>query len=289
MIGSMKTAADKIAPLPEGLSQRVLRRFNLPTDAPPNLSTLRRFLARYTRTVPWESASRIVRRSQHAEAADCAVLGADFWESHFQLGTGGTCYESNYAFFALLRGIGYDGYLTINDMGSAIGCHSAIIVLLHGQKYLVDVGFPLHAILPLPDGQESTAESQFMRYTAKPLSDRRCEIWRSVPRDERVFQLNDKPVGEADYRATTLYDYRRDGGQFLNVVVIHKVVDNQLWRFNSDERPLRLQQFVAGARNDHYLGDDPAGEVADKFGIARAIVAEALTAIDNRSDMAPLP
>ena len=159
MIGDMKKATDGIAPLPAGLTQRVMLHFGLPTDLPPNLNTLRRLLERYTRTVPWESASRIARRAQRTDAADCALLGEAFWESHFALGSGGTCYESNYAFFALLRRIGYDGYLTINDMGSAIGCHSAIVILLHGRKYLVDVGLPLYAIVPLREGLESTAES----------------------------------------------------------------------------------------------------------------------------------
>ena len=276
----MELESSEISPLPEGLTHRVLLGFGLPTNLPPNLGTLRRLLAHYTRTVPWESASRIVRRSQHSEAEACAVLGADFWESHFQYGTGGTCYESNYAFFALLLRIGYDGYLTINDMGSAIGCHSAIVILLDGQKLLVDVGLPVYAILPLREGLESTAESHFMRYKAKPLAEGRFEIWRSVPRDERVFQLNDKPVGEAEYRAVTLHDYRHDGGQFLNEVVIRKVLSDQLWRFNSNERPFRLQQFVAGQRRDHMLGDDSAAEVADKFGIARDVVADALAIID---------
>lgn len=272
----MKNTAAETAPLTENLNRRVLRHFGLPTDLPPSLNSLGLLLQRYTRTVPWESASRVVRRALYADAADCALLGESFWESHFEQGTGGTCYESNYAFFALLRRIGFEGYLTINDMGSAIGCHSAIVLLLDGRKRLVDVGYPLHAILPLSDGRESSVESPFMRYTAKPLAESRYEIRRSVPRDERVFQLNDAAVGEADYRATTLRDYRRDGGQFLKEVVIHKVIDDQLWRFNSDERPLRLQQFVAGERRDHFLGDDPASEVVGKFGMAREVVAGAL-------------
>ena len=280
MIGLMINANDETVALDADLTQRVLRHFGLPTDLPPNLNTLRRLLERYTRTTPWESASRIARRAAHNEAEDCAILGAAFWESHFRLGTGGTCYESNYAFFALLRRVGFEGYLTINDMGSAIGCHSAIVVLLQGRKLLVDVGLPLYAILPLREGLESTAESHFMRYTAKPLADGRFEIWRSVPRDERVFHLNDKPVGEAEYRAITLHDYRHDGGQFLNEVVIRKVLNDQLWRFNSNERPLRLQQFIESERRDHPLGDDPASEVAAKFGLARDVVAAALRAID---------
>ena len=118
------------ASLSNSICRRILRHFALPIDSPPDLDTMRQLLARYTRTVPWESASRIARRARHQAATDCALLGADFWESHFASGSGGTCYESNYAFFALLRFMGYEGYLTINDMGSAIGCHSAIVIII---------------------------------------------------------------------------------------------------------------------------------------------------------------
>ncbi|MCY3866108.1 MAG: arylamine N-acetyltransferase [Chloroflexi bacterium] len=269
----------EIEPLPPSLCRRILSHFDMSVCPPPTLETLQELVTKYTRIVPWESASRIARRARQAESADCAHLGQAFWESHFARGAGGTCYESNYAFFGLLRWLGYDGYLTINDMGEYVGCHSAIIVLLDNQKFLVDVGLPLYAILPLREGLESTAESHFMRYTAKPLAEGRFEIWRSVPRYERVFQLNDKPVGEAEYRAVTLHDYRHDGGQFLNEVVIRKVLNDQLWRFNSGEQPFVLQQFVDGERRDHALGEDAAAELAAKFGIARAVLAEAMTAL----------
>ncbi|MCY3780142.1 MAG: hypothetical protein OXG78_07535, partial [Chloroflexi bacterium] len=77
---------------------------------------------------------------------------------------------------------------------------------------------------------------------------------------------------------------RHDGGQFLNEVVIRKVLNNQLWRFNSNERPLRLQQFVAGERHDHRLGRDSAGKIAVKFGIARDIVTRALDTLQIDAD-----
>lgn len=263
-------------PLSHALARRILQRFDLPIHPPADLETLTRLLQAYTRQAPWESASRIARRAQVEEAEGCAILGGDFWESHFAYGTGGTCFESNYAFFGLLRWIGYEGYLTINDMGASIGCHSAIVVLLGGQKYLVDVGYPLHAILPLRFGQETEAASPFMRYRVKSHSDCRYEIWRDLPKHEIVFHLNDKAIGEAEYRAITFQDYRHDGGLFLNEIVINKVIDDQLWRFNSDELPLRLQQFVAGQRRDHALEGDVAGHVAAKFGIARDLVAAAM-------------
>ncbi|MCY3797200.1 MAG: arylamine N-acetyltransferase [Chloroflexi bacterium] len=273
----------KTTALSSALCRRVLRCFGLPTDSPPNLDTLRQLLARYTRAVPWESASRIGRRARYQAAADCALLGADFWASHLESGAGGTCYESNYAFFGLLRFMGFEGYLTINDMGGAIGCHSAITIIVAGQKYLVDVGYPVHAVIPLNDSGKSSVCSAIMDYTIEPLGADRYALWRETQPRVNAFQLNDAPVAEADYRAIAMHDYRHDGGQFLDKIVIHKVIDEQLWRFNGDERPWRIQQFVEGERRDHELADDPAAELSEKFGIARKVVAEAMRALDSRT------
>ena len=263
-------------PLSVQLCQRILEYFGVPAEPPPSLDTLQLLLQQYTRNVPWESASRIARRGRAEAAADCALLGADFWLRHLELGTGGTCYESNYAFFGLLRRLGYEGYLTINDMGASIGCHSAIVVLIAGQKYLVDVGLPVFAVLPLHADRKSEVDSPFLQYRVEPEGENRYTIWRQPHPRSQAFQLVDEPVSDADYRAIAIHDYRHDGGQFLSEIVINKVVDEELWRFNSDERPLQMQQFIEGERQDHVLGEDAAGELAETFAIARDVVAEAM-------------
>ncbi len=268
------------APLSAELTRRILQYFGIPVASPPNLATLRQLLNCYTRSVPWESASRIVRRARYPEAADCAILGMEFWQGHFELGAGGTCYESNHAFFALLLRLGYEGYLTINDMGASIGCHSAIVLFLDGAKILVDVGLPLHAVLPLHADKTTTVDSAFLRYTVEPKDGDRYLIGRQPHPRSQAFQLIDTPVADADYRAIALHDYRHDGGQFLNEIVISKVVDEQLWRFNSDVKPFCLQQFVAGERVDHPLSDDPATELSANFGISHDVVAEAMTILN---------
>ncbi len=263
-------------PLSAALTERILRHLGMGTAPRPDHATLQSLVTAYTRTVPWESASRIVRRAQHDAQADCAVYGADFWQRHFALGSGGTCYESNYAFFGLLLRLGYRGYLTLNNMSSSIACHSAIVVLLDGRRYLVDVGYPVHAVLPLDITRKTELAHPILNYTIEPRGDGRYEIQRQTTRDIHGFMLIDQPVPDADYRAVGIHDYRRDGGQFLNEVVIHKVVDGKLWRFNSDQRPFRLQQFVDGERRDHPLGASPAADVAAKFGLDEGLVAEAM-------------
>ncbi|MCY4539460.1 MAG: arylamine N-acetyltransferase [Chloroflexi bacterium] len=269
----------KVPSLDKSLAKRVLQRFGMPDRPHATESTLRRLLDRYTRIVPWESASRIVRRAEKESRDDCPVFAEAFWESALERGTGGTCYESNYAFFSLLRRLGYDGYLTINDMGAAIGCHSAIIIWLDGRKHLVDVGYPLHAVLPLPECGSEAVESPFFRYEVRATVVNRYTIWRRPHPRDYVFNLVDEPVSDADYRAITVHDYRRDGGQFLNEVVIHKVIDDQLWRFNSDDSPWHLQVFVDGQRQNHYLDGDVAGQLASTFDMDRVVVAGAMQAL----------
>lgn len=266
-------------PLSADISEQILRRLGLHDAPSPNLATLQALIAGYTRCLPWESASRVARRARHERSQDCALFGADFWKSHFEHGTGGTCYESNYAFFGLLLRLGYEGYLTINDMGEAIGCHSAIVLLIGGSKYLVDVGFPLYIALPLPGDGETRAACSIMRYSLTPTGSDQYQLRRELGERIHGFRLNDKPVDDGEYRGITIHDYRHDGGQFLNEIVIHRIVDERLWRFHSDVEPLCLQEFVDGERRDRVLGADPVAEVAAKFGMARDIIAKAWQAL----------
>ncbi len=76
------------------------------SPASPTRALLDSLIAAYGRAVPWESASRIARRSQRSTSSDCPRLSEEFWNEAMRFGTGGTCFESNYAFMALLGSLG---------------------------------------------------------------------------------------------------------------------------------------------------------------------------------------
>ena len=253
------------APLSPSMTAKALRHLGLPGDLPANCESLQKLLDRYTRVVPWESASRLVRRARHDKLEDCAALGEVFWRNTLRYGAGGTCFESNYAFFALLRSLGYEGYLTINDMGDALACHTAIIILLDGRKLLVDVGLPVYAPLPIDAQRETSATSQFFRYTIEPQADDRYTIWRDPHPERYTFTLVDKPVADAPYRQAAINDYIPGSGYFLDKVVINKVIDDNLWRFNSKDPPARMECFVNGEAQVYPLESDVAGRLASRF------------------------
>lgn len=236
----------------------------------PTLPALEKLLAAYYRTVPWESVFRIVRRAETPSPR----WPEQFWQEAMTQGAGGTCFESNYAFFALLQTLGYDGYLTLNNMSDSIGCHTAIVVLLDGQKWLVDVGLPLYALLPISSQGVMHRSSPFLHYAVRPFAPNTYQIERHPHPKRNAFTLIDEPVDNDTYRAATANDYG-ENGLFLDYVIVNKVINDQPWRFNMAERPYALNRFEWGQRFDTVLSGDVATDVALHFGMETAVVQRA--------------
>ncbi|MHB8646065.1 MAG: arylamine N-acetyltransferase [Thermomicrobiales bacterium] len=261
------------APLDAPLTQEVLAHLGVAAAA-PSPALLDALVTAYTRVVPWESASRIARRAEMAETADCPRWPEEFWRQTFRQGTGGTCFESNYAFFSLLRALGYDGYLTINNMGAEVGCHTAIIILLDGARGLVDVGMPIY--LPLPFGPQSAEprRTPFHTYTVRPDGPDVYQVERAPHPNPNCFTLFDRPIPDATYRAALREDYEPTG-YFNDRVIVTKVIGEEIWRFNGIVPPL-MESFVYGGRADQSLDRDYAAAIEDRFGIDATIARTAL-------------
>lgn len=274
----MTNTATLTPALPAALAGEVLR--FLQVDAgPPSLGQLDALIGAYGRSVPWESASRIARRAAVPATADCPRWSEQFWAEALRLGTGGTCFESNRAFFALLRALGYQGYLTINNMGDHAACHTAIVLELAGRRWLVDAGYPLYAALPLEPSQASERASELLTYTARPVAPGEYLIENRPHPTPYVFNLIDRPVADADYCRAATADYHPSDGLFLKRIVIRKVADGRIWRFDSDARPFHLQAFHAGERADQPISGNLASALNQRFGIDQAVLTNALAAL----------
>ena len=266
-----------ILPLSVDFTNNVLDFLSIHAER-PTLSLLDALVNAYIRAVPWETAFRIVKRATTAETAVGPRWPEEFWTDALERGGGGTCFESNYAFFSLLQSLGYEGYLTINNMGDSIGCHTAIIIQIDGQKWLVDAGFPLYAPLPIsPHGIVHRA-TRFMQYTVRPNGSGIYQIEQHPHPNRNAFTLIDRPVTNEIYRAATTADYGPDGF-FLDRIVVNKVVAEETWRFNSGEEPWRLNRFVNGIRTDVKPDRDVATAVAHHFAMDESVVQAAFQAL----------
>lgn len=273
-------------PLSPDLTRAALAHLGV-APGPPGLALLDALIDAYTRTVPWESASRIVRRAGTRATEECPRWGESFWRSAIDSGTGGTCFESNGAFFALLRSLGFEGYLTVNNMMERAGCHTAIVVLIDGRKWLVDAGYPAHCALPLDPLRATERATPLFSYTVQPLEGGEYLIENRPHPKPYMFNLIDRPVPDEAYRRATTEDYGPQG-LFLDRVIMRKVVGGRVCRFASDALPYHIEEFHDGERIDHPLEgelDDIAAQVGGHFGVDRAIVAAAM----RRVTPAPSP
>ena len=254
--------------------QQVLAYLGL-AAAPPTLAFLEQLVAAYASHVPWETASRIARKANTPLWRECPRFAELFWQEAVTQGTGGTCFESNYAFFALLRSLGYEGYLTVNNMGEQIGCHTAIVLLLDGQKWLADVGIPLYVPLPLDAAAITTRHTPFHQYTVIPLGPNLYQIERTHHPKPVIFTLIDTPVPDAAYREALTQDYGPDG-LFLNRIVVTKLIRGSAWLYNPQEFPDRLISFREGERQETPLNAPIAASLAHHFALDEQVIHQAL-------------
>jgi len=227
--------------LNDALVKDVLDYLDCPSGA-PTLRYLNRLIDAYIRKVPWESVSRIVKRHTTQKTKACPRWPEEFWQDAMAHGFGGTCYESSLAFYSLLMALGYEGYLTVNDMGDTRGCHAAIVVLFSGHKYLVDITIPVHAAVRIDPQKIVRRKTAFYDYTIRPVQEHKFEVERSHHTRRNAFTMIDIPVSLHDYQKIVVKDYK-ETGYFLNSVVMVKVAGNKTWRFFSNHQPYRLESF----------------------------------------------
>lgn len=248
----------------------------------PTLRYLNQLIHAYIRTVPWESVSRIIKRHTTLETRDCPRLPAEFWGDAMRYGFGGTCFESSLAFYSLLTALGYEGYLTVNDMGETRGCHATIIIFIDGKKYLVDNTIPVHAAVRIDPQKTVRRQTPLFDYKLRPISENKYEVERSHRPSKNLFTLIDIPVNLPDYLAIVEDDYTETNGRFLKSVVMVKVVNEKAQRFFSDQLPYKMESFDRAGRMEKFIESEVLPHtLAEVFQLSEDGISAALSLIQE--------
>ena len=265
------------------LAMEIIDYLGLPRRA-PTLRYLNRLIHAYIRTVPWESVSRIIKRHITPETKNCPRLPEEFWNDAMKYGYGGTCFESSLAFYSLLTALGYEGYLTVNDMGETRGCHAAVVIIIHGQKYMVDNTIPVHAAARIDPQNIVRRRTALFDYKLRPISENKYEVERSHRPSKNLFTLIDIPVNLPEYRTIMENDYL-ETGYFLKSVVMVKVVDEKAQRFFSDQLPYKLESFDRAGRMEKFIEPENLPQAMAKiFQMSEEGISAALSWIQDPPD-----
>jgi len=139
--------------LPADLAGRVLERLGFPRPPPPDLTGLSALYRAWCMRVPFDNTRKMIALRRGAGGPLPGAYAEDFLEHWLAHGTGGTCWPSSNALYAVLRAAGFDARRVIASMRDlGVLNHASVKVSIDGRDWLVDSSMLLNAPLPLGPG-----------------------------------------------------------------------------------------------------------------------------------------
>lgn len=235
--------------------------------AEPGSGFLEALFARFNAKVPFENASKIVRDAGIADPAAKPRTPEVFWGDHLELGTGGTCFARVAAFDTLLQELGFRTRRALGRVRNPED-HAALFVETGEGESIVDVGFPLSALLPARAGRAETALGALVVEAGEEGFSIVFEG--GVPEGPRSIQIRSASAPEETFVERWRQTFRR-GGPFLQDVTLRRDLGNRVLAFSRgevrvDDLHARLKVPLPGAR---------AAAVAALFGMDEEVLARA--------------
>jgi hypothetical protein len=260
--------------LNEELIDDVLDALDL-SRAQPGSGFLEALFARFNAKVPFENASKILRNAQISDPAAKPRTPEVFWQEHLASGTGGTCFARVAAFEALLGPLGFSSRRVL---GSVLGedDHAALMVETAAGESIVDVGFPLPAILPARPGRAGTAQGELE--VAATERGFRILFLEGVPETPRQIEIYVGPVTEQRFAALWRGTFRPNS-RFLGEVHLRRDLGNRVVSFAAGE--VRVDDLHS--RLCVPLPAPREAALSELFGIDAAILSGAFAEVGDAS------
>ncbi|KAJ5172404.1 hypothetical protein N7492_004997 [Penicillium capsulatum] len=148
--------------------------------------------------IPWGNSGL-----HYSQSRTISLHSESLFEKMVERRLDGYCMESTGLFFTVMRSLGYTVYATGGRVSRAIAAgvddgryvsigHMVLIVIIDGQKFMVDVGFGRNCAtkpIPLKDGAIATfigaSEMRLIRDTLVEFTDKTQKVW--------IYQIRDNP------------------------------------------------------------------------------------------------
>ena len=238
--------------------------------------------ARAFSRIPYENITKIIRCAETGGSIMARRGPEEVIADHIRWGSGGTCFSLTSAFLGLARRMGLEAEYMLADRGYGQDTHSALLVRIDGEPYLVDPGFLITEPVPLTLAGRVEIETGGERITLIPDGDR----------ISLFTERGGKNVCRLTYKTAPV-----DAGEFgkawdasFNLEMMRYPL---LARAGSSGRIyLRGSMFQISNNNSvnrvKIPEDELVSKIAGEFGIHPALVARAMKIFGKQKDGAAL-
>lgn len=136
--------------LSDDLTGRLLKAFGLNETIDPDLDGLRQVYAAWCRSVPFDNIRKMISLRSGPDVQLAGLDAEEFLENWLANGSGGTCWPSSNALYAILTKLGFDARRAAGSMFDlGIINHGTVKVRIDGVDWLCDSSMLTKTPLPL--------------------------------------------------------------------------------------------------------------------------------------------
>lgn len=237
------------------------------------LSMLTREFLRF----PYENFTKIIHAREKGESpvsdAEYLRFPEIVMDENERFGAGGTCFSLTYFFETILREAGFDCYAVMVDRSYGKNTHCALVVLIGGQKYLVDPGYCLSMPIPLGD-KETEHELPHNTYIVKPINKHYLISTSQSGTTKPRYLLKDAPVSPQEFLA-----YWKDSFNWpmMRHLLITRLSEDGYLYLRDDF----VRHTTANEKKQEHIKKDYEQRIAKLFGLSPGIVKQASEIVEG--------
>ena len=180
-----------------------------------------------------------------------------------------------------MQNLGFDGYLTINKVIDKSSVHAAIVIMISNKKYIVDIGYPIYAPIPVIEKAVTVSDTFPLEYRCTPTSPKEYIIENFPHPEPYLYHLTDIPVNPIDYLKIASNDYG-ESGLFSDRIIIRKMINKVPTRFDSEDTPYNVHTLQNGEKVKTFIKDEElVRRLSDHFKMDGKIISQAFITLNK--------
>jgi arylamine N-acetyltransferase len=248
--------------------------YNIPRQRPGEL-LLGKLLESFT-NLPYENISKIIKWNEHFDQENFFRFPEEVMTDHIDYHLGGTCFSLTFFLQTILIQNGFQCYPVTADMRAGKNIHCALIVLMAGNKYLVDPGYLLNK--PMLIDPRKTRQYRTEHTGIELLYDfshRRYHLYTFIHEEIKWrYSFEDKPAPPEKFLHHWQESFYRNSMHGLCLTKIKK--DGLIYIHKNFMRETNLQ-----GKKNYNIRQQYHDTIHSIFGIDQQLIEQALTALDE--------